>query len=375
MRAPENGSGVLVGTGGLGTGIFFALEGDETVGREESRGGYLLDSRDYGKLHIVCHYVSALLSDDFLVVPVGRVGQDPAGQSVRRDLQEAGVTTSHVGIDQTRPTMFSVCFTYPSGEGGNLTALNSASAKVSGTDIEAARPLFQRFRDRGIALTVPEVPIPARGALLRQAAEHGFLRIGSFVTAELRTGAADELLDLLDVLAINKDEAAALAGCDPAASPTSVVEAAAGVVRSRYPQLSLVVTVGRDGSWVWDGRELSCDPGIETQSRNAAGAGDAHLGGVIAGLAAGVGLADANYFATIVSALKVRSPDTISSDLDVAAVIAAATAAGRTVPVPLLRRLRHARADGHAPDDGHLPDRSQIPYVPQPQAEAGDSRQ
>ena len=369
MRTPRNGSGVLVGTGGLGTGIFFALEGDETVGREESRGGYLLDSRDYGKLHIVCHYVSALLSDDFLVVPVGRVGQDPAGQSVRRDLQDAGVATSHVSVDQTRPTMFSVCFTYPSGEGGNLTALNSASSEVSAADIEAARPLFHRFRGRGIALAVPEVPMAARDTLLRQAAEHEFLRIGSFVTAELRTGAAGELLSLLDVLAINKDEAAALAGCDPAASPASVVEAAAGVVRSTYPQLSLVVTVGPDGSWVWDGRELIRDPGIETHSRNAAGAGDAHLGGVIAGLAAGVGLAEANCFATIVSALKVRSPDTISSDLDVAAVMAAAAAAGRTIPGPLLRRLRHARADGHIPGDGRIPD------VSQSQAEAGDSRQ
>ena len=166
MRAPWNGSDVLVGTGGLGTGIFFALEGDETVGREESRGGYLLDSRDYGKLHIVCHYVSALLSDEFLVVPIGRVGRDPAGQSVRRDLHDAGVDTSHVGVDQAHPTMFSVCFTYPSGEGGNLTALNSASSQVSSTEIEAAQPLFHRFRGRGIALAVPEVPMAARATLL-----------------------------------------------------------------------------------------------------------------------------------------------------------------------------------------------------------------
>lgn len=369
MRSPRNGSDVLIGTGGLGTGIFFALEGDETVGREESRGGYLLDSRDYGKLHIVCHYVSALLNDEFLVVPIGRVGRDPAGQSVHRDLHGAGVDISHVGVDQARPTMFSVCFTYPSGEGGNLTALNSASSEVSRTEIEAARPLFQRFRGRGIALAVPEVPMAARATLLRQAGHYGFLRVGSFVTTELRTGAADAQLSQLDVLAINKDEAAALADCDPAASPGSVVEAAAGVVGSRYPQLSLVVTVGRDGSWVWDGRDLIRDLGIKTHSRNTAGAGDAHLGGVIAGLAAGIGLAEANSFATIISALKVRSPDTISSGLDVAAVITAAAAAGRTIPVPLLRRLRHL------PAEGQVPVRGDIPYAHQPQAEAGDSRQ
>ena len=363
MSRPRYGLDVLIGTGGLGTGVFFALEGDETVGREESRGGYLLDSRDYGKLHIVCHHVSVLLSDDFLVVPIGRVGQDTAGQSIRRDLHEVGIDTSHVAIDPVRPTLFSACFTYPSGEGGNLTALNSASAEVSSADIRSARPLFQRFRGRGIALAVPEVPMAARAVLLSQAGEYGFLRVGSFVTGELRTGAASQLIGQLDVLAVNKDEAAALADCDPAASVASVVTAAAELVSSKYPQLSLVVTAGRHGSWVFDGHELTSDPGIETQVRNAAGAGDAHLGAVIAGLAAGIGLAEANSFATIVSALKVRSADTINTELDVAGVMAAAAATGRTIPTPLRERLRPLPAGSLNLADG------------QPQAEAGDVRQ
>lgn len=341
MRWPARSSAdILIGTGGLGTGIFFALQGEGTLGREESRGGYLLDSRDFGKLHIVCHYVSVLLSDDFRVLPVGRVGPDPAGQGVLADLRAAGIDISRVVTDPVRPTLFSVCFTYPNGEGGNLTALNSASAEVSGADIRTVAPVFERFAGRGIALAVPEVPMTARAALLRLAGEHGFLRVGSFVTAELRTETADRLLADLDVLAINADEAAALAGCDPEASAAAVTEAVAALVGSRYPQLSLVVTAGRQGSWVWDGGELTADPGIEARTRNAAGAGDAHLGAVIAGLAAGAGLAEANSFATVVSALKVESPDTIRADLDVASVLAAATAAGRVIPAPLRERLR-----------------------------------
>jgi hypothetical protein len=43
----------LIGTGGIGTGSFFQLRGDHTLGREESRGGRFLDRRDYCKLHIV----------------------------------------------------------------------------------------------------------------------------------------------------------------------------------------------------------------------------------------------------------------------------------------------------------------------------------
>ena len=47
----------LIGVGGIGSGTFFALQGNETLGREESRLGRFLDRRDYCKLHIIAHYV------------------------------------------------------------------------------------------------------------------------------------------------------------------------------------------------------------------------------------------------------------------------------------------------------------------------------
>jgi hypothetical protein len=47
----------LIGTGGVGSGSFFELEGNHTLGREESRAGRFLDRQDYCKLHIITHYV------------------------------------------------------------------------------------------------------------------------------------------------------------------------------------------------------------------------------------------------------------------------------------------------------------------------------
>ena len=55
----------LIGTGGIGSGMFFALDGNHTLGREESRSGHFLDRRDYCKLHIVSHYVCRLLGPGF----------------------------------------------------------------------------------------------------------------------------------------------------------------------------------------------------------------------------------------------------------------------------------------------------------------------
>ena len=69
----------LIGTGGIGSGNFFALDGNHTLGREESRSGHFLDRRDYCKLHIVSHYVCRLLGGSFSVIPLGMVGADDVG--------------------------------------------------------------------------------------------------------------------------------------------------------------------------------------------------------------------------------------------------------------------------------------------------------
>ena len=100
---------VVIGTGGIGSGIFLALEGDHTLGREESRAANLLDQRDYCKLHIVSHYVQQLMGPDFPVIPIGKVGDDDRGRTVTEEMRNAGLDTSYVTqsdrrIDQRTPS-------------------------------------------------------------------------------------------------------------------------------------------------------------------------------------------------------------------------------------------------------------------------------
>jgi ribokinase len=329
----------LVGTGGLGSGIYLALDDNETIGREESRGAYLLDRRDFGKLHIIAHYVQKLLGEQFVIVPIGRVGDDSAGEEVKRELQRVGIELTYVSTDPQLRTLFSVCFAYPSGEGGNLTALNSASAAVTVEAVRAAEPVFERFQHRGIALVVPEVPILAREALLSLATDYDFLRVGSFVAGELRSFAATSLFRHLDLLSINLEEAAAFAGVPPGGEPKEVVSAAVEAARSENSELLLVVTAGKSGSWAWDGKTLTYDRGIPAEVANSAGAGDAHVAGLVVGLASGLTIVDANAFATILSALKVGAEDTISWAIDAASVVRAAAAYERPLPSDLLTRL------------------------------------
>src|SRR5688500_3236515 len=106
----------IAGTGGIGTGIFFSLVSNETLGRNESRAGYLLPYQDYCKQHIILHYIAVLLGagqkDHFNVYPIGKVGHDEPGKWLLRIMQEAGMDTRYVARSADAATLFSVCFQY-----------------------------------------------------------------------------------------------------------------------------------------------------------------------------------------------------------------------------------------------------------------------
>jgi ribokinase len=320
---------VVVATGGLGSGIFLALEGNATLGREESRAAELLDQRDYCKLHIVCHYVAKLLGPGFPVVPIGKVGDDDAGRSVRAELAGVGIETEHV-TGSALPTLFSVCFLYPDGDGGNLTTSRSASSDVSPADVQRARPVFEAHHDRGVALALPEVPLAARAELLRLGREYGFLRVAGVVTGEVAEARDSGMLADVDLLAVNVDEARTLVlDSAPQSSPADDVDAAVHELTRLNPRLWVVVTAGADGSWTWDGQRLVHVPALPVAVVNTAGAGDAHLAAVVVGLVRGLDLVTANSYAAVVSGLAVTSRHTINPEIDLASVAEAAELHGR----------------------------------------------
>lgn len=310
----------LIGTGGIGSGSFFLLDGGHTLGREESRSGRFLDRRDYCKLHIVCHYVQALLGPGFPVLPIGLLGDDEEGRTLHREMEEVGLDLRRVRTLKGRRTLFSFCFLYPDGSGGNLTTSDSACAAVDAATIDAAAADFAAWRGRGIALAVPEVPLAARLRLLALAAGHGFLRAASFTLGEMPAVRAGGLLDQVDLLAVNLEEALAAAGLPSFARPSAgremadpAAQAAAAVtaLSRRHPALRLSVTAGAHGSWCWDGAAISHAPALPVRVETTGGAGDAHFAGTLAGLAVGLPLAEAQLLGSLLAAASVTSPHTI----------------------------------------------------------------
>jgi sugar/nucleoside kinase (ribokinase family) len=353
----------LVGVGGIGTGLFFALEGSHDLGRNESRPGRLLDVRDYCKLHIIAHYPAVLLgarreTGAFHVLPVGRVGEDETGRRLRAEMEAAGMDVRFVEEAPGHPTLLSVCFQYPDGTGGNITTVDSAASHVTERDVDRAEGWLS---PRAIALAAPEVPLAVRRHLLRRAGEKGALRAASLTTAEVAEARATGLLSLVDVLALNEDEAAGLAGEPwPAGDPDRFLDRCVAVLRAEQPTIRVVLTAGPQGAFGFDGSSWTHVPALTVPIASTAGAGDALLGALLAGLAAGLPFASASPrnlterplesaldLGALAAAFKVTSPHTIPPDFTVENLVAFAREHGVAFAGSLERLLPSAREGAH----------------------------
>ena len=310
----------MLGVGGIGAGSFFALRGDHTLGREESRGGRFLDRHDYCKLHIISHYVKSLLGPEFLILPIGRVGDDEVGHRLLGEMEDIGLDMRYVKVTPGDQTLYSFCFVYPDGSGGNLTTDDSACAKVDAAFVARAEVEFARFARHGVAVAAPEVPMEAREKLLQLGTQYDLLRVASFVAEEIPAALEMGMLRHTDLLAINVDEATAVAGLSLVGRKSTpipeIVETAINRLMGINTALFVSITAGKNGSWSWDGEALAHVSACEVEVVSTAGAGDAHLGGIIAGLVAGLKLRHAQELGTLTAGFSVTSPHTIDRRID-----------------------------------------------------------
>jgi sugar/nucleoside kinase (ribokinase family) len=323
----------MVGTGGVGTGNYFRLNGNHTLGREESRSGRFLDRRDYCKLHIISHYTKVLLGDGFTVYPVGSVGGDQAGSRLLEEMRNNGLDLQFMQILEEKPTLYSFCFLYPDGSGGNLTTDDSASTAVDEQAVEHAASCMAELGPRGIALAAPEVPLRTRLHLLEMAGTYGLYRVASFTREEIPRVRELDLPSLVDLLAVNENEGAAFLGLETQSgevpeegecystekggreTASHTPEQVIHTLIKMFPSISISMTAGVRGSWGWDGKEIFHVPAAEVPVETTGGAGDAHLAGVIAGIVCGLPLSEALEIGTTIAAGSVSSPHTINFEI------------------------------------------------------------
>jgi sugar/nucleoside kinase (ribokinase family) len=307
----------MIGVGGIGAGSFFALEGNRTLGREESRGGTFLDQKDCCKLHIVSHYVSRLTDADFTTLAIGQVGEDDVGLRLIKEMQECGIDTRYVKRSPEHSTLFSFCFSYPDGSGGNLTTNDSASSLVDPIAVKQAEEDFLQHQGAGIAVALPEVPLSARAALLDLGTRHNFFKVASFTSEEIPKARDTGLFQKLDLVALNTDEARALIETESElATPSEIATQAISLLNQINPKLQILLTAGTLGSWGWDTKASYRCMALPVDLVNSAGAGDAYLAGTLVGLSAALDFRQAQQLGNLVAALSVTSRHTIHFGID-----------------------------------------------------------
>lgn len=330
----------LLGIGGIGTGMFFHLKDNHTLGRNESRLAELVPYNDYCKLHIISHYVAVLLGAGrdslFKAWPVGRVGEDDKGQQLIEEMAQVGMFVDHVKRTPGTSTMFSVCFQYPDSTGGNITTMNSACEKLSEKDVETAHSSLLKGKGKqSIVLAAPEVPIRSRLRWLELAKEEGAFTAASVLTSEIEEFERGGGFQLTDYLAINIDEAKAVAGIDD--ETMSSKEVATACVE-RLVQLNqgmkISITDGPNGSFGYENNAIQYFPSLKVDVKGTGGAGDAFFAGVLAGISCGLpflkedvicgegpgekSFDSAMELGTMVGSCSVTSGDTIHRSLDAA---------------------------------------------------------
>ena len=238
----------------------------------------------------------------------GQTGQDDFGHRLRANLQEAGVDITHVGIDPTQGSGMSVAITEAAGEYGAVV-VSGVNLTIDAQDIATRWASLWQAK---ILLLQNEIPEAVSFTAARLARANGARVILNAAPARAMSA---EFLDLVDVLVVNRVEAAMLSSKDDAESALAALHA---------PKRDVVLTRGGDGliGMTRDGNRFAI-PALPVKLISSHGAGDCFCGALAARLAAGDALIAAATFASTAAGLFVSTPEDKQNQIGPEAVRAA----------------------------------------------------
>jgi sugar/nucleoside kinase (ribokinase family) len=215
---------------------------------------------------------------------IGKVRDDNLGRVFSHDIQAAGVTFSVPAAPSGPGTGRCLIMVTPDAEKTMCTNLGIgallAPADVDEAVIAAARVLYLE------GYTVGGGSIDAAGARAVAAAQAAGTRVALSLSdpfwVELHRRELDRLLDAVDLLFANEQEACGMAGLDDA-------EAAAVALSRRVS--TVAVTRGAQGSVVASGGGVISVPAVDVASVvDTTGAGDSYAAGFLCGVIGEMGL-------------------------------------------------------------------------------------
>ena len=215
---------------------------------------------------------------------LGRLGDDEFGRQLRRSLQESGVNTDRILVDQAASSGVAVITVDDAGE-NNIIIVAGTNGRVNHQDIDRLTDLLP---GAAALLLQLEIPLPAVIAAAQAARRAGVSVI--LDPAPAKGDIPPELYPLVDIITPNEIEASQLVGF-----PVDGQEAAAKAsaeLRQRGVG-SVIVKLGDRGVFCSTGEETFFVPAFSVQAVDTVAAGDAFNGGLAAALAEGRSLREA----------------------------------------------------------------------------------
>ena len=233
----------------------------------------------------------------------GFQGDDRYGVMIREEMDRHGIDRSAVRVLEGRSSGFSVVNVAADADRAIYMA-RALTAETTAADVEAH--FVDCIRSAAMVTTeVSQLPLDAVIAVLRIAREAGVPTVldvdvpPDFAIEVAGLGSEEdfeEALRLADV--VKPAKAAALQMVEAGSSE----ERAEGIL-DRYGARLVAITEGAQGAFITDGEQTIHAPAKPVEARDTTGAGDAFLGGLIAGLYHGLTIRDTAHLANACGAV------------------------------------------------------------------------
>lgn len=232
---------------------------------------------------------------------VGRVGDDAHGPRLVQALATEGVDVTRVGAS---PEVASGLAFITVADGGENTAVVSSGANALLTEADVANAA-EHIANADVLLLQLEVPLATNVAAARIAREHGRMVL---LNAAPARNLPRDLLDNVDVLVLNRTEAATITQQEPGTDPGRLALRACEIGPP-----TVVLTLGAQGAILASRGRIRRVGTIHVNALDTVGAGDAFVGAI------------AVFWAEAAELLRSRSTDEVRL---VEALVARACVAG-----------------------------------------------
>ncbi len=241
-----------------------------------------------------------------LGVPAGLFefqGGDRYGAMIREEMDRHGIDRSAVRVLEGRASGFSVVNVAADADRAIYMA-RALTAETTAGDVETYFAEYIRAAAM-VTTEISQLPLDAVIAAMRIAREAGAMTVldvdvpPDFAVEVAGLGSAGDLEEALRLADVVKPaKAAALQMVEADSS-----EERAELLLKRYDARLVAITEGAQGSVVTDGKQTIRSPAKPVAARDTTGAGDAFLGGLIAGLYHGFTLQDTASLANAAGAV------------------------------------------------------------------------